>query len=180
MYKGDVSSMIENEIREKIKLESVKHLNKIAQVPNKSYDCFDCEQLINVVFRDLFSFSIRQDGFGKSSTTKVMTSPIGFFYGFRNLTMQEKKIKLAAIHVGDILFFHTQSLQDNTPTKDNYYPGHLGLYLGNNIFIHAKDSSKKVILSNLEEEDYLEILIGYKDLLPYILEIEEYQNTYSL
>lgn len=41
--------MNENQLRQLIKLESLKHLNKVAQVPNKAYDCFDCEQLINVV-----------------------------------------------------------------------------------------------------------------------------------
>lgn len=172
--------MLENEIREKIKLESLKHLNKIAQVPNKSFDCFDCEQLINVVYRDLFSFSIRAGGFRKSSTTKVMTSPLGKTYDFRNLNIEEKKMYIPNIQTGDILFFHTQSLRDNKPTKDNYYPGHIGLYLKDNIFIHAKASSKKVMLSNLEEDDYLEILVGYKDLVPYILEKVEQRNSHSL
>lgn len=171
--------MNEMEIREKIKLESLKHLNKIARVPNKSYDCFDCEQLINTIYRDLFHFSIRKDGFGKSSTTKVLTSSIGDFYDFRNLTIEEKKECTRNIQIGDILFFHTQSLEENKPTYENRYPGHVALFLGNKFFIHAKSSSGKVMISHLEEEDYLEILIGYKDLVPYILNCEE-NNTRSL
>lgn len=168
--------MNENQIREKIKIESLKHLNKIAQVPNKEYDCFDCEQLINTVYRDLFHFSIRQNGYGKSSTTKVMTSPIGDFYDFRNLTIQEKTEKINNIHIGDILFFHTQSLNDLEPTQENRYPGHVALYLGNNKFIHAKTSLGRVIISSLEEK-YLEILVGYKDLVPYILNMNENEET---
>lgn len=172
--------MEENQIREKIKIESLKHLNKVAQVPNKEYDCFDCEQLINTIYRDLFHFSIRQNGYGKSSTTKVMTSPLGDFYDFRNLTIQEKKEKIMYIQGGDILFFHTQSLKDTKPMKENFYPGHVALYLGDNKFIHAKASSGKVLISNLEEEDYLEILIGYKDLIPYILTTHENKENHTL
>lgn len=168
--------MNENQLRQLIQLESLKHLNKIAQVPNKSYDCFDCEQLINVVYRDLFQFSIRKDGYGKSSTTKVMTSSIGDFYDFSDLTKEEKKKKIKQIQAGDILFFHTQSLDEFLPTKENRYPGHLGLYLGNQTFIHAKASAGKVMLSKLDEEDYIEILVGYKDLIPYILENYEQLN----
>lgn len=163
----------ESQIRGKIKLESLKYLNKIAQVPNKKYDCFDCEQLVNTIYRDLFQFSIRQGGFGKSSTTKVLTSPNGTFYDFRFLTKEEKKIRIANIQIGDILFFHTQSLEENKPTFENRYPGHIALYLGNYEFIHAKASSSRVLISNFLEEGYLDILVGYKDLVPYILNLQE-------
>lgn len=172
--------MNENQIREKIKIESLKHLNKIAQVPNKEYDYFDCEQLINTIYRDLFHFSIRQNGYGKSSTTKVMTSSIGDFYNFRNLTIKEKKEKIFNIQIGDILFFHTQSLSDFEPTRENWYPGHVALYLGDNQFIHAKSSSGRVLISSLEEENYLEILVGYKDFVSYIVNVYETNETHIL
>lgn len=173
--------MNENQLRQLIKLESLKHLNKVAQVPNKAYDCFDCEQLINVVYRDLFQISIRKDGYGKSSTTKVLTSSIGNFYNFSKLNIEEKKKKIFQIQIGDILFFHTQSLDEQSPTKENWYPGHLGLYLGNQTFIHAKSSAGKVVISNLNEENYIDILVGYKNLIPYILDkLEtEYLDTYK-
>lgn len=109
-----------------------------------------------------------------------MTSPLGDFYDFRNLTIQEKKEKSMHMQVGDILFFHTQSLSDSKPTKENCYPGHVALYLGENKFIHAKASSGRVLISNLEEEDYLEILVGYKDLVPYILTIYENEEIRTL
>lgn len=165
--------MEEKEIR-----ESIKHLYKIAQLPNNQFDCFDCEQLINVVFRDLFSFSIRKDGYGQSSTTKVMTSSIGLFYDLRNFSKIEKENKIAEIQIGDVLFFHTQSLEFEEPTPNNKYPGHVALYLGNFNFIHAKSSVGRVVVSNFYEEDYLEILIGYKDYIPYILtNVFEEQRT---
>ncbi len=172
--------MCEEQIREKIKLEVLKHVNKIAKIPNKDYDCFDCEQLINTVFRDLFHFSIRQGGFGKSNTTKVLTSPIGVFYDCSFLTLEEKRGRIAAIHTGDILFFHTQSLEENAPTFENRYPGHVALYLGNNLFIHAKASSGRVLISNFMEEDYLEIFVGFKNLVPFILHLQENSNILSL
>ncbi len=157
-------------------------MNKKAQVPNKEYDSFDCEQLINVIFRDLFDFSIRVNGFGKSSTTKVLTSSVGIFYDCKSLTNLEKIDFISNIKVGDILFFHTQSLNDTMPSYSNRYPGHLALYLGENKFIHAKSSIGKVIIESLQEEDYLHILVGYKDLIPYILQevlSENYQQSLS-
>ncbi len=41
--------MLEKIIRLLIKNESLKYLNKPAKVPNKDYDCFGCEQLVNVI-----------------------------------------------------------------------------------------------------------------------------------
>lgn len=163
--------MNENNLRMRIIQESQKYLNKIARVPNKEYDCFDCEQLINVIYRDLFGISIRQNGYGKSSTTKVLTSSIGEFYSLENLSLQEKIERIHEIKPGDILFFHTQSLEDQTPTPENRYPGHVALYLGNNQFIHAKSSAGRVVIESLFDEDYLEILVGYKDLIPTIINL---------
>lgn len=164
--------MIEICLRYMIINESLKYLGYEAKVPNHEYDCFDCEQLINVVYRDLFSFSIRKDGFGKSSTTKVMTSSVGVLTTCQELS---KKEKIEFIHnnikPGDILFFHTQSLKVKGPKENNRYPGHLALYLGNMKFIHARSTAGKVIIEDFKQEYFLEILVGYKNMIPTILEM---------
>ncbi len=64
------------------------------------------------------------------------------------------------------------------PTATNRYLGNIGLYIGNNQFIHAKFSLGKVTIENFFADDYLEIFIGYKDLVSYILQ-EELNNSYQ-
>lgn len=155
--------------------ESLKHLNKIAKVPNKDYDCFDCEQLINVIYRDLFGISIRKGGYGKSSTTKVLTSSIGQFY---NLQSQEEKLQfISFIQPGDILFFHTQSIHETMPTPQNRYPGHVALYLKDGKMIHASASKGKVMIESLYDEDNLNILVGYKDIVSTMIKQSEISET---
>ena len=44
---------------------------------------------------------------------------------------------LSIIKKGDVLFFHRQSMNDTIPKVDNKYPGHCGIYLGNNYFLHC-------------------------------------------
>lgn len=169
--------MNESNLRMRIMEESLKHLNKVAQLPNKDYDCFDCEQLINVIYRDLFGISIRKDGYGKSSTTKVLTSSIGDFFSCQNLKKNEKLQFISTIKAGDILFFHTQSIDETAPAIENHYPGHIALYLGDYKFIHAKVSAGKVIIESFFDEDYLDIFIGYKNLIPAIINIENSKNN---
>ena len=58
------------------------------------------------------------------------------------------------INKGDIVFFHRQSLKETEPRIDNKYPGHCGLYLGDNKFIHAPSTKGEVIISNLDSSKY--------------------------
>lgn len=51
---------------------------------------------------------------------------------------------------GDLIYFNTSS---------KYYPGHVGIYLGNNLFAHAS-SSNGVIISSLENKYYENKFIG--------------------
>lgn len=58
--------------------------------------------------------------------------------------------------IGDLVFFRTYAS----------FPSHVGIYLGNNLFIHASTRSKKVIIDSLEEPYYAKRFIGAKRLLP--------------
>lgn len=140
----------------------MKHHNKVAQSKNTTYDCFDCEQLVNVVYRDVLSINIRKGGYGLSTTTKVFTSE----YGKLNIINKDNiNEEIKNIKAGDILFFHTQSLEDIEAKVDNRYPGHVGIYLGNYKFIHARTSLGRVAISKLTSEKYLKKLVGYKDII---------------
>lgn len=56
---------------------------------------------------------------------------------------------------GDLVFFRTYAS----------FPSHVGIYLGNNLFIHASTRSKKVTIDSLESPYYLKRFIGAKRLI---------------
>lgn len=56
---------------------------------------------------------------------------------------------------GDLVFFRTYAS----------FPSHVGIYLGNNLFIHASTLSKKVTIDSLDAPYYMKRYIGAKRLL---------------
>ena len=59
------------------------------------------------------------------------------------------------LSVGDLVFFRTYAS----------FPSHVGIYLGNNLFIHASSKSKLVTIDSLETPYYFKRFIGAKRLL---------------
>jgi len=59
------------------------------------------------------------------------------------------------LSMGDLVFFKTYAS----------FPSHVGIYLGNNLFIHASSRSKKVTIDSLETPYYLKRFIGAKRLI---------------
>ncbi len=57
---------------------------------------------------------------------------------------------------GDLVFFRTYAS----------FPSHVGIYLGNNLFIHASSLSKKITIDSLESPYYFRRFIGAKRLIP--------------
>ena len=88
-------------------------------------------------------------------------------YGIITLFDEHSLFKdLSIIKRGDILFFHRQSKSDNVPKEDNKYPGHCGIFLGDNKFIHCSRPIEKVIISNFNCRDYWKnVLVGSKDII---------------
>ena len=56
------------------------------------------------------------------------------------------------LSIGDLVFFRTYAS----------FPSHVGIYLGNNLFIHASSLSKKVTIDSLEAPYYFRRFIGAK------------------
>jgi LysM repeat protein len=59
------------------------------------------------------------------------------------------------LSVGDLVFFRTYAS----------FPSHVGIYLGNNEFIHTSSKLKKVTIDSLEAPYYLKRFIGAKRLI---------------
>jgi peptidoglycan endopeptidase LytE len=58
--------------------------------------------------------------------------------------------------IGDLVFFRTYAS----------FPSHVGIYLGNNLFIHASSLAKKVTIDSLESPYYFRHFIGAKRIIP--------------
>ena len=59
------------------------------------------------------------------------------------------------LSIGDLVFFRTYAS----------FPSHVGIYLGNNLFIHSSSRGKKVTIDSLETPYYLKRFIGAKRLI---------------
>jgi len=64
-------------------------------------------------------------------------------------------IEKAELSIGDLVFFRTYAS----------FPSHVGIYLGNNLFIHASSKGRKVKVDNLEAPYFVKRFIGAKRLL---------------
>jgi len=98
-------------------------------------------------------------------------------WGILNPILEEdpqKQLKIKEIMVGDLVFFHRQSLKANQPTAENYYPGHCGIYLGEAKFVHASRTIGRVVVNELNETYWLDMLVGSKDI------ISDYHNKLLL
>ena len=126
-------------------------------------DTFDCAGLVWFLYHELFEINLYKQGFGLSTTTKIMTSSYGKITLFDEDSLNKD---LSLIRKGDILFFHRQSMHDTIPKVDNKYPGHCGIYLGDNDFIHCSRPKGKVIISNFNNNKYWKkVLVASKAIL---------------
>lgn len=73
------------------------------------------------------------------------------------------KVAKADLSPGDLVFFRTYAK----------YPSHVGIYLGDNRFVHASSREKKVTVDSLDTPYYVKRYIGAKRLL---LEEGDLQN----
>jgi cell wall-associated NlpC family hydrolase len=58
-----------------------------------------------------------------------------------------KYVKRDELQKGDLIFFDTSK-------KRKGYVNHVGIYIGDNKFIHASSAKKKVVITSLEKSFY--------------------------
>lgn len=175
--KLDILMKLAYDIMEGIDLEEYYRQNVIdfAMIQlGKSYvwgmngpDEFDEAGFPFYIFKELFEIDIEQDGFGGNEITKQMTNSIG------NLTQyiendSNKEKYLEDIKAGDLVFFHTKALEENQATSCNQYPGHVGIYLGKQKFIHVSAEVGCIIIDDLNG-DWLKKLVASRDIVASVL-----------
>ena len=133
----------------------------------KGPDEFDEAGLSFYIFKELFQIDIEKDGFGGNEITKQMTNSIGDLTKYIENDGNKDKY-LQDIGVGDLVFFHTKALEENQPTTGNQYPGHVGIYLGNQRFIHVSPEVGSVVINELKG-DWLKKLVASRDIVASVL-----------
>lgn len=92
-----------------------------------------------------------------------MTNNIGDLKIYNEL--DSKKINyIDEIKKGDLVFFHTKDLDTNSPTPNNHYPGHVGIYLSDNNFIHVSPKTEKITIDKLDD-NWLSTLVASRDII---------------
>jgi len=65
----------------------------------------------------------------------------------RDQAKQGKLLKFKELKKGDLVFFHTNRRKPKRVT-------HVGIYLGNNNFIHASSGAKKIVICNFKKDKF--------------------------
>lgn len=150
-------------LREKIIKFALKQYSKKYVHGCHGPNSFDCAGLIWYIYNTIIKIDLYYQGIGLSTTTKIMTSKYG------KITLYEEnqiKKNLEVLNKGDIVFFHRQSMNDSEPKENNKYPGHCGIYLDNNYFIHCSKPKGKVIISNFNNNIYWKkTLVASKNII---------------
>ena len=160
---------MENNYRNNIIEFSNIYLNKYF---NKETD-FNGLNFTNYIYIQLFNLNLEKTGYGLDYSTKQMTNDIGDLKIY-NENDPKKTNYLEEIKPGDLVFFHTKSIEHTTPTPNNNYPGHVGIYLGNQKFIHETDEEKITI--DIIDESWLNILVASRDIIKEIITKPNYNQ----
>ncbi len=120
-----------NKKKKKFLLELSKYLNIPYKYGGESKNGIDCSAFTRQVYKNSLNVNLPR------------TAREQYKIGDRIKNIKDLKY-------GDLIFFNTSQI---------YYPGHVGIYLGNNLFIHS-GSSKGVTVSTLKNNYYLNKFIG--------------------
>lgn len=118
-------------VKEKMLMEIIKYLNTPYKFGGNSKDGIDCSAFTQKVYSDCVSISLLR-------TAKDQYSEGTPVENVDNLKF------------GDLIFFNT---------RRNVKPGHVGIYLGDNLFAHAS-SKQGVTVSSLSSEYYSKRFMG--------------------
>jgi cell wall-associated NlpC family hydrolase len=118
-------------IREKMLMEIIKYLNTPYKYGGNTKDGMDCSAFTQILFKDVFNISLER------------SARLQFNQG-REVSAKNELI------FGDLVFFNT---------RKRVKPGHVGIYIGDNLFAHAS-TKKGVTITSLDYEYYSRTYMG--------------------
>ncbi len=134
---SDIISSDKGTSKEKMLMEIIRYLNTPYKYGGNTKKGIDCSAFTQQVYKNTLSLDLNRSA--------------------REQYMQGKEItRIEDLQFGDLVFFDT---------RINVKPGHVGIYLGDNLFAHAS-SKKGVTISSLNHSYYHSRFMGGRRVEP--------------
>jgi cell wall-associated NlpC family hydrolase len=128
--KNDNVTVENNSIRENTLMEIIKYLNTPYKFGGNSKKGIDCSAFTQTIYGNVCDFQLNR------SAREQFTQGIA--------------VDKTELQFGDLVFFNT---------RRRVRPGHVGIYIGDNLFAHAS-SKHGVIVSSLDHQYYTKTYMG--------------------
>lgn len=130
-YTFDVPGYDYTTIKEKMLMEIIKYLGTPYKYGGNTKEGMDCSAFTQIIFKNVFNLSLERSARLQYTQGSVI----------------EKGDELK---VGDLVFFNT---------RKRVKPGHVGIYIGDNLFAHAS-TKKGVTITALDYDYYSRTFMG--------------------
>jgi hypothetical protein len=127
----DVLSSDNGTTKEKILMEIIKYLNTPYKYGGNSKDGIDCSAFTQTIYRNTLTINLER------------SARLQYKQGIEISDIED-------LRFGDLVFFNT---------RQRVRPGHVGIYIGDNLFAHAS-SKKGVTISSLDHSYYIKRYMG--------------------
>ncbi len=123
--------------KEKMLMEIIKYLNVPYQYGGNSKSGIDCSAFTQNIYKNTLSVNLLRSAREQYKQGEVISD-------------------VDELRFGDLVFFNT---------KENVRPGHVGIYIGDDLFAHAS-SKKGVTISSLNHSYYKDRFMGSRRIEP--------------
>ena len=130
-YNFDVPGFDYTTIKEKMLMEIIKYLGTPYKYGGNTKNGIDCSAFTQTVYRDVFNIKLERSARLQYTQGEVIS-------------------KGDELKYGDLVFFNT---------RKRVKPGHVGIYIGDNLFAHAS-STKGVTISAIDYDYYSRTFMG--------------------
>lgn len=130
-YTFDVPGFDYTTIREKMLMEVIKYLGTPYKYGGNTKNGIDCSAFTQTVYRDVFNIKLERSARLQYNQGEVIS-------------------KGEELKYGDLVFFNT---------RKRVKPGHVGVYIGDNLFAHAS-TKKGVTITSLDYDYYSRTFMG--------------------
>ena len=160
--------------------QKAKELVGMQIVKDNQNSTFDCASFVAYLFMSEIGVDIQHGGYGNSTTGKIMSSSFGdvFLIDERKSIEEKSEFVLKNAEIGDVMLFHRQSANSTAVEDDNWYPGHVGMYIGDGKYIDARHRRGDVRVVDISNDEYMKCFIGLKRfILEKSYDSQEFENA---